>query len=95
VLDCYASGGALHGVSKNATIAKSLGVRIYQCGSGATTGKKMGVKPIFFWLLTFGLGFLRSARAVSMGLNPRGLSYMSGSMGSSGRPSRLGGWHLG
>jgi hypothetical protein len=71
-----ASGGALHGVSKNATIAKSLGVRIYQCGSGATTGKKMGVKPIFFWLLTFGLGsFQRSGSFDGLGkTRPRGLS---------------------
>ena len=58
MLDCYASGGALHGVSKNATIAKSLGVRIYQCGSGATTGKKMGVKPIFFLAFDVWLGLL-------------------------------------
>jgi ribosome maturation factor RimP len=32
-----------------ATIAKSLGVRFFMCGSGATTGNKMmGVQPIFF-----------------------------------------------
>jgi hypothetical protein len=28
-------------VPKNATIAKSLGVRLFMCGSGATTGNKM------------------------------------------------------
>jgi hypothetical protein len=34
---------------KMATIAESLGVRLFMCGSDATTGNKMmGVSPIFF-----------------------------------------------